>query len=117
MRGPTLAGNDTMRTLWLAFATLLIVGTAPAIAQNQRGQPQPAAKPAPYKVVAVTPPQAINDPAFEALRKQTGEAAQRKDRAALAKLVVGQGFSGTAKTVTVPTSANPASTISRPRSG
>lgn len=89
---PTLAGSDTMRILCLAFATLLIVGTAPAIAQNQRGQPQPAAKPAPYKVVAVTPPQAINDPAFEALRKQMGEAAQRKDRAALAKLVVGQGF-------------------------
>jgi hypothetical protein len=106
-----------MRTPWLAFATLLIVGTAPAIAQNQRGQPQPAAKPAPYKVVAVTPPQAINDPAFEALRKQMGEAAQRKDRAALANSLLAKDSSGTAKTVTEPTSANPASTISRPRSG
>ena len=39
------------------FAVLLIVGAAPAIAQNQpRGQPAPA-KPAPYKAVAVTPPQ------------------------------------------------------------
>ena len=34
----------------------------------------------------------INDPALEALRKQLGEVAQHKDRAALAKLVVGQGF-------------------------
>jgi hypothetical protein len=76
------------------FAALLIAGTTSAIAQNQpRGQPQPPpAKAGPYKVVAITPPQAINDPAFEALRRQMGEAAQRKDRAGLAKLVVGQGF-------------------------
>jgi hypothetical protein len=74
------------------FAVLLIAGVTPAISQTQpRNQPPPA-KPGPYKVVAVTPPQAINDPAFEAFRKQIGEAAQRKDRAALAKLVVGQGF-------------------------
>jgi hypothetical protein len=82
-----------MRTICLTFAILLIAAAAPATAQNQpRGQPQPVAKSGPYKVVAVTPPQAINDPAYEALRKQMGEAAQRKDRAALAKLVVGQGF-------------------------
>jgi hypothetical protein len=74
------------------FAVLLIASVTPAISQTQpRNQPPPA-KPGPYKVVAVTPPQAINDPAFEAFRKQIGEAAQRKDRAALAKLVVGQGF-------------------------
>lgn len=76
------------------FAILLITGVNSAVAQNQpRGQqPPPPAKPALYKVVAVTPPQAINDPAFEAFRKQMGEAAQRKDRAALTKLVVAQGF-------------------------
>ena len=34
----------------------------------------------------------MNDAALEALRKQLGEVAQHKDRAALAKLVVGQGF-------------------------
>jgi hypothetical protein len=84
-----------MRTmgLGLVFAALLIAGTTSAIAQNQpRGQPQPPPKAGPYKVVAITPPHAINDPAFETLRKQMGEAAQRKDRAGLAKLVVGQGF-------------------------
>ena len=77
--------------LWV-FPVLLIAGAIPAISQTQpRNQPQPA-KPGPYKVVAVTPPHSINDPAFEAFRKQIGEAAQRKDRAALAKLVVDQGF-------------------------
>jgi hypothetical protein len=84
-----------MRTIYPGFilALLLVVATSPAIAQNQlRGQAEPPAKVEPYKAVAVTPPQAINDPAFEALRKQMGEAAQRKDRSALAKLVVGQGF-------------------------
>lgn len=83
------------RSLTLLFAALLIAGATPAIAQNPpRGQqqPPPPAKAGPYKIVAVTPPQATNDLAFEAFRKQMGEAAQHKDRAGLAKLVVGQGF-------------------------
>ena len=46
----------------------------------------------PYKAVAITPPAPVPDPAFEALRKQIGEAAQKKDRAALSQLVVAQGF-------------------------
>jgi hypothetical protein len=37
-------------------------------------------------------PAPLNDPSFEAFRKQFGDIAQRKDRAALAKLVVAQGF-------------------------
>jgi len=73
-------------------AACIFALSSAATAQNQqRGQPQPA-KPAPYKPVAVTTPQASNDAALEALRKQLGEVAQHKDRAALAKLVVGQGF-------------------------
>ena len=71
------------------LAIVLMASGPSAIAQNQS---QPPARLGPYKIVAVTPPQAINDPAFEALRKQMGEATQRKDRAALAKLVVSQGF-------------------------
>lgn len=73
---------------------LLISGVTPVSAQNPpRGQqPPPPAKAGPYKTVPVTPPSAMNDPAFEAFRKQMGEAAQHKDRAALMKLVVGQGF-------------------------
>jgi hypothetical protein len=61
-------------------------------AQNPpRGQPQ-SSKPGPYKPVAVKAPQALTDADLEALRKQLGEVAQRKDRAGLARLVVGQGF-------------------------
>lgn len=75
------------------FATICILAfSSAATAQNQqRGQQQPA-KPGPYKPVTVTAPQPVNDPALEALRKQLGEISQQKDRAALAKLVVGQGF-------------------------
>jgi hypothetical protein len=81
-----------MRTLTCVFAVLLFA--TGAIAQNQpRGQQPPPPPPAgPYKTVAITPPQPVNDPAFTALLKQLGEAAQRKDRSALAKLVVSQGF-------------------------
>jgi len=68
------------------LALLLTATISSAIAQNQ------PAKVGPYKVVAVRPPQAINDSAFEAFRKQMGEAAQRKDRVALSKLVVNEGF-------------------------
>jgi hypothetical protein len=75
------------------FAALLIAGVTSAVSQTQPHiQPPPPAKPGPYKVVAITPPQSINDATFEAFRKQIGEAAQRRDRAALAKLVVAQGF-------------------------
>jgi hypothetical protein len=48
--------------------------------------------PAPYKPVAIALPQPVTDEGFDALRKQVGEAAQRKDRAALATLVVEHGF-------------------------
>jgi len=83
-----------MRTLKIFIATLLIAGASAALAQNQpRGQQPPQPPPAgPYKAVAITPPQPVNDPALTALLKQIGEAAQRKDRIALSKLVVPQGF-------------------------
>jgi hypothetical protein len=77
----------------MAFSFFLLAGEAPAISQAQpRNQPPPPAKPAPYKIVAIKPPQPINDARLETLRKQIGEAVQKKDRAALAKLVVAQGF-------------------------
>lgn len=46
----------------------------------------------PYKPLAVTLPTPSNDPSFAAFRKQLADIAQRKDRAALARLVVTQGF-------------------------
>jgi hypothetical protein len=46
----------------------------------------------PYKPVAVTLPAQANDPGLADLRKQLGEVARKKDRAALARLVVSKGF-------------------------
>lgn len=61
-------------------------GQAP---QQQAQQPAP---PKPYKPIAVTPAQPYNDPSFVAFRKQLGDIASRKDRAALARLVVNNFF-------------------------
>jgi hypothetical protein len=64
--------------------TVMLTAVSTAMAQS--------APPKPYKAVIVTPPAPASDPAFDALRKLVGEAAQKKDRAALAPLVVAQGF-------------------------
>lgn len=77
------------------MAAVLLLGIGSALAQNQpRGpQQQPPVAPAkPYKPVAFTPPQEMTDPSFEEMRKQLAAVAQKKDRAALAKLVVAKGF-------------------------
>jgi hypothetical protein len=63
--------------------------------QPQQQPQQPAQQPAPakpYKPVAISAPAPLNDPSFEAFRKQLGAIAQRKDRRALAGLVVASGF-------------------------
>jgi hypothetical protein len=57
-----------------------------------RGGPPPMAPPKPYKPVPVTLPQPYSDPSFEAFRKELGDIASRKDRAALAGKVVANGF-------------------------
>jgi hypothetical protein len=72
-----------------ACAAVLMAASAPAAAQNRAQPPAPAA---PYKLVTITPPKQMTDDSFDAMRKQLGEAAQRKDRAAMARLVVAQGF-------------------------
>jgi len=61
-------------------------GQAP---QQQARQPAP---PKPYKPVAVTLAQPYSDPSFAAFRKQLGDIANRKDRAALAQLIAGNFF-------------------------
>jgi hypothetical protein len=85
---------------------MLVVALAPAIvvAQSQQqaqqkappqaapAQPAPAPPPGPYKPVTITLPPALNDPGFDAFRKQLGEAAQKKDRAALARMVTANFF-------------------------
>jgi hypothetical protein len=88
------------------LSALLVAAVAlPAAAQNQppqrqapqRSQPLPppvpqGVTPKPYKAVAVTVPAAVNDPTFEAFRKQLAEIVQKKDRKALAGLVANNFF-------------------------
>lgn len=84
-------------SLIIAAAVLAPMAVTSATAQQPQRQPQQqaapkAAPPKPYKTVALKLPVPVSDPTFEAFRKQLGEAAQKKDRAALAKLVVAQGY-------------------------
>ena len=90
-----------MRSLLSITIAITLFTPIAASAQSQRlvqaktQQQQQAPKVAParaYTAVAVKLPTPLDDPSFEAFRKQLGEIAQKKDRAALAKLVVAQGF-------------------------
>jgi hypothetical protein len=81
----------------IAVAMLAPFAATSALAQQPQRPPQQQAAPkvAPpkaYKPVALKLPEPNKDAGFEAFRKQLGEVAQKKDRAALAKLVVAQGF-------------------------
>jgi len=87
----------------LLFAAATMIALSPDIGAAQGDLPQPPipfkpppppppAPVKPYKPVTVTPAGTFSDPSFAAFRKTLAGAAQRKDRAALAKLVVGQGF-------------------------
>jgi hypothetical protein len=96
MRHPPLAAAVTIAAAVLAAVTLF---ADPGL--GQQGQlpmppggfhPPPAAPIKSYQPVAVIPPKPFTDPAFVALRKELGDAAAHKDRAALAKLVVAQNF-------------------------
>jgi hypothetical protein len=95
--------------VWLALLLLPAAAQQPLPRPGQGAQPPaPSTQPAPsggpqqgtpqlapvkpYKPVAVTVPATISDPSLEAFRKQVIAAAQRKDRAALAKSVVAKGF-------------------------
>jgi hypothetical protein len=50
------------------------------------------APPKPYKAIPITLPARANDPSFEAFRKQLADIARQKDRAALGKVTVTEGF-------------------------
>jgi hypothetical protein len=80
-----------------AFLTICAAGPLAAQQPPQQSQiplplPMRPAPPGPYKQIAVTLPPAVNDPAFAAFRKELGDIAQRKDRAALAGKLVAKGF-------------------------
>jgi hypothetical protein len=81
-----------MRVVFSAVLAFVLLAPA-AFAQAPKPQAQPAPAPArPYAAVAVQLPTPFTDPDFAAFRKGLAEAAQKKDRAALEKLVVAQGF-------------------------
>jgi hypothetical protein len=91
-------GNATRAAAALGFAMF----AAAAEAQSPSSAPGAAAPPAQaapqsappksYQPVAVKPAQPVEDPTFEIFRKQLADVVKRKDRAALQKLVVTQGF-------------------------
>jgi hypothetical protein len=69
----------------------------PPAPQAQKGappqaQPPPMAAPAPYAVLKVAPPKPYDDASLAAFRKELAAIAQRKDRPALAKLVIAKDF-------------------------
>ena len=61
-------------------------------APQQQAQQPAAPQPAPYAALAIKPPQSHNDPSLAAFRKELTNIAQKKDRAALAKLVIAKDF-------------------------
>jgi len=77
-----------MRQIRILAVAACVFAALPASAQDRQSTPPPR----PYKVVPLTLPQPMNDPSFDILRKQLTDIAERKDRAALAKLVVSLGF-------------------------
>src|SRR5262245_30221407 len=88
MRRPRLS-------LTIVASMLLLAAAVPSIAQQGKGAPAQApavAPPKPSKPVAIELAPPVNDPSFEAFRKQLGEVAKRKDKAGLAKLVAANFF-------------------------
>src|SRR5262249_9528898 len=103
--------RNPLRVIALAAAAFALVGVhAPATAQQQKQQPQQKQQqpqqqqqqqqqqtqtqppPKAYKPVAVKLPQPVNDPTFETFRKQLADIAQKKDKAALARLIAQNFF-------------------------
>jgi hypothetical protein len=86
-----------------AIALAIALAAAPSWAQGQKStqgqksapaQPAvpPTAAPKSYKPVAVSLPKPINDPSLDAFRKEVVAIAQKKDRAALSRMIVSKGF-------------------------
>jgi hypothetical protein len=80
-------------------AALVIAGVLAPRSVSAQGQPPaqgqgqpPAPAVGPYKAVPIKLAPAMNDASFEAFRKQLAEVAQKKDRAALAKLMASHFF-------------------------
>jgi hypothetical protein len=95
MRAPL---NATTVILAAIIAATLVPGIGHAQSPQQVPMPPGGFKPPPmapvkpYKAIAIALPTPYDEPSFVAFRKQLADVAQHKDRPALAKLVVAQGF-------------------------
>ena len=69
-----------------AAATTAAAGPAAPAAGTASAAAEPPRR-SPTRPVAITAPPMVNDPSFEAFRKQMGAAAEKKDRKALADMV------------------------------
>jgi hypothetical protein len=80
----------------LGFAMFASAAEAQSLAAPSPASPPPqtqqAAPAKAYQPVPVKPAPPVADPTFETFRKQLADVVRRKDRAALQKLVVSQGF-------------------------
>jgi hypothetical protein len=90
--------SQRLRPIVLLAAVLAIAGAvAPPSARGQAAptpppeQPQ-AVPPGPYKPVPITLAAGLKDPGFDAFRQELAQIAQRRDRAALARLVAPNFF-------------------------
>ena len=99
MRRPFIAAALSLAALSLAALAIAALAAAPGFAQQGLPtppggglKPPPPAPVRPYPQVAVTPPAPFNDPGFVGFRKQLADVVAKKDRAALAKLIVAQNF-------------------------
>jgi hypothetical protein len=97
-----------MRILRLASTALVLAALAStaSVAQQPRPAPAPApppaapqaqqdnqpAPPGPYKVMPITLAKPMADPSLDVFRKELGDIAKKKDRAALAAKIVAKGF-------------------------
>lgn len=83
-------GPITVVTLALGLLVLPQLAQAQAKKSDrpaaEKSAPAPGA-PGPYKAVAIKLPESFKDKSFETFREQLAEIAERKDRAALAKLI------------------------------
>src|SRR6516225_830607 len=84
--GRTAMRHPRLSSTHVVAAALVIAGvfaTTPVFAQAQPPAQAPAPAPTPplgpYKPVAITLPPSVNDPSFEAFRKQLAEIANSKD--------------------------------------
>jgi hypothetical protein len=85
--------RSTIVSIVIAFCIALFMPVASA--QQQQQPPQHAKAPAPvkpYAAVAISLPVQVNDPTFDEFRKQLATITIKRDKAALARIVVAQGF-------------------------